>query len=404
MSRIRLFALWALLLISAAGIWYVSLVLLDGEAGRLLHELHRSWPTADTSVRGQVGEFFNARFGLPLTVVGAAVGTVLTGVGLLFTSRQGDVELLNFVEKRLTATTDNYGEMADRMGHLAWISNTSIDLVQELLPLLLEAMDEEGVDDAWDAVEAILERPDLEELQLFVLAMAADLQATARQIGVSLREIGRDFYAEAFRARQLKEVRGAPRPLPYLAGLGLPANLLPARLLDENPHVLAENLIGYSETTRLGHFVGAYLITPNTVTAQDHLGHAILPIILTLKEPRLHRGRIIEGYTLNVGCAYLVTLAAMLPTRKIIRAVFHQLFEGRAHIAMRFLKIAGPDRALFGSPYVMASLVAQLERPERLVIVRLSGGEAEFYDPHVHGEIPRRGYEGERLGTETLEI
>jgi hypothetical protein len=344
----------------------------------------------DSVTPGNRAEIINVVYGLPLTLVGALIGIVVTSLGVLLTTRQGDVELLKFARSTLTPTIRNYSELVECIGRLAVVGNASLALADELVPKV--ELRGSSLREILEDIDATLARPENDQLRLLAQAIDTELRSTALSVGACLRSIAQDPYSESFQRLQLELLPRDRRPLNFLRGLGVANPLVNDQVLSENMHALADNLIEYGSNTGLIHYLAAYALTPSQIDTQDHLGHALLSRYCELKRPLKSKGNVIYGYTLNIGSAWLLTLIAFIPTRQVIEKVFDQLLRERGEIVTRFLKIAGPDRDLFGSPFTFGSALDALKHPERLVIVRLEGGETEYYDPRRHGEIPRRGY------------
>lgn len=386
--------------LAVAGIWIVSYVLFSNGISSFVADY---LPTADEpALYSHAGDYFNALWGLPIAVFGAIVGSVVTFFAGLLAARQGDVQILEFVESKLAPAKENYAALIEQIGRLGAVSNRALHISEALIEDIAEIDPEDRLD-----IGEQLSRLEQSDIAKHVdhLVEAKALCEVHRKVTFEIARIFRalslDTYAAAIHAAHLARRQPFERPLPYMAKVMPPAARMQDDDVSENMFSLADNLVTYAENTHWWHFIGAYIYTPAVLGSQDFLGHAMRPIILTLNRPISRSGFKIKGYTFNLGAAYLLSIIAFLPEADMVRDVFKRIFRDRSEIAMRFLDIAGLDRAALGSPYIFRSAILHLEKLERLVLVRLVDGGTEFYDKNRHGQIPVSGYAEDPVGGRT---
>ena len=339
---------------------------------------------------GSLADVLNVSYGLPLTLVGAIIGFFITSLGVLITTRQGDVELLKFTQESLSSSITDYSEIVRCISRLAAVGNISLEITEKILAQI--SLSGGSLEDLSNEIVRTLSKPENAKLRALWQDIDASLQLAMRDVEACLRRIASDPYATAFQTLQLDKIDVDRRPLKFIEGLGIRNPYVNDSMLSENMHALADNLIEFASNTSLIHYVGSYLNTPNVVSTEDHLGYALLGVYCELSTPKRSRKGLIYGYTINFGKAWLLTLIALIPDRPVIEAFFKKLLRERGVIVLRFLELAGPSRDLFGSPYTFRNALKSLKQPESLVIVRLEDGRNEFYDRNEHGDIPTRGY------------
>lgn len=390
----------AIIALGVAGVWIVSYVFFSNAISSFVADY---LPTTDEpALYSHAGDYFNARWGLPIALFGAIVGSIVTFFAGLLAARQGDVQILEFVESKLAPAKENYAALIEQIGRLGAVSNRAFHLSEALIEDIAEIDPEDRL-----VIGEQLSRLEQSDLAKHVdhLIEAKALCEVHRTVTLEIARIFRvlslDTYAAAIHAAHLARQQPFERPLPYVAKVMPPAARMQEDDVSENMFALADNLVTYAENTYWWHFIGAYTYTPDVLGTQDFLGHAMRPIILTLNRPISRNGFKITGYTFNLGAAYLLTIIAFLPEADMVRNVFKRIFRDRSGIAMRFLDIAGLDRAMLGSPYIFRNAIKHLEKPERLVLVRLVDRTTEFYDKNRHGQIPQSGYVEDPVGART---
>lgn len=389
MSRLSSFLLFAGLAIFAMGSGYAAYIWIDSLFAGYGLSVPRE-PVAhlpDGMLPGSLADILNVSYGLPVAVVGALTGVVVTVLGAIISTRQGDVELLKFVTESLKATSAEYTKIVAALEQLRRAGVRSFRMSEELLDEL--GRREDKTDNIQDAIESILKAPDR---AAEAVEMNANLTSGSKTISIALKRISSDPYAESFGERQMNKLPLNHSPLEFIKTIGFPDICIPQRLLHRGMHDISINILEYANMTEDLHYIQSYSLTPVDVTAEEMAGHTIYWIGCELNSPRKTRHGDIVAYNINLGMAWLLTVVAMIPEKPTIRDFFGDLLGSRGAIVKRYLNLAGPDRSLFGAAQVLKPFLKALKTLDRLIIVRFGDGRSEFYSRDRHGDIPKHGY------------
>lgn len=385
-----------------------------------------------------VANLFNFTYGLPVAVVGAILGALATIVAGVFALRQGDVDILVFIESKTSPAISLYRQLVDAIGALNACGNDARRLGAQLYRqieneggpassalarLLVEAPDDfDDIDRALDYI-ATLEDQTHVNLLAGVFLHIREVRQSLSNVADIFEAIEKDFYASFFSRRQMEAEREKPpsqprrtpaharqRPMSYLRSNTPSDQVSPDQLLDDLPS-LAKELRYRASTNDLFAPARASAFAPGDASTIDYLGLVLAPVFLDLRFPKRfeHQGQTgtIFGYVINLGAAQLLSVAKAVPQKDTIETAFREIFPNRSRVAMNFLRKLLPERSALGPPYILGSIDPEFEDLRKLILVdELWDGQRNvvFHDPAKHGPLPQNGYRvaGEAVRTESV--
>ncbi len=338
------------------------------------------------AIFGSAGEYFNYIYGLPLAMVGAILGAIITLLASIVTRRQGDIQILEFVEKRIDRAVANYVRMIKIFEEMIQSSNRLRTTIEDLILTEIKRSEEEdrnphGAEDIVLPHEGDL-APYLDDITKRFHALYSEIS-----------NLSQDTYTAMFFKRQIETLPPSHRPLTFLKSHNPKDSHILEGDFSENMYEVVSNLSALAEITELREFIHAYVQLPPGETSIEYAGFILYPKYLVLKNPITRKGKTIEGYAFNLGAAYILTLYQYFPTRACVKSVFADIFSNRSKVMMNFLDIAAPDKYEFGAPSFFSGIDEQFESLNRLIVVLMEDGNHEFYDPKQHGSIPKSGFE-----------
>lgn len=363
----------------------------------------------------EAGEFFNFTLGLPVAASGAIFGALTTLAAGLFALRQGDVDILSFVESNTSPAIRHYRDLVSAIGRLNACGNEA----REIGAILYKMIEKEGGPNSSPLVQNVLEATDhfssVEEALEFlsgienleyknVLASlflhAAFIKENLTEVAALFEEIEKNFYASYFSRRQA-EAHLERRPLRYLKDVTPPEQFEEADFLDDLPS-LAERLRTRAWQRDLFALARASAYAPPGISTIHYLGLVLEPAFLPLQSPlpfdHPDQSGVIHGYVINFGAAQLLAIANTIPEKKTIENVVLEIFPSRSRIARKFLQKLLPERKMLGPPYILDSIEPEFSVFRNLILVDVSirgYRKIVFYNAKIHGPLPPVGYQSD---------
>jgi hypothetical protein len=357
------------------------------------------------------GDYFNVFYGLPLALGGAVLGAAATFIAGTIAARQGDVQILSFIEEKTKRSIALYREVVSEIGDLMACGNDARDLgaalyrqieleggphVSPLAALLLSAPRDFHKPEVAKAYIEGIDNDAYRDLLAGSFWHVVSLRAALHNVAAIFDEVAGDLYAALFSREQAARTPKAMRPLAWLK------TTLPAKALSHDVH-LEEALPALSHNLKLAAGDSS-LFAPARATALiadgaytiEYLGLVLSPVFMTPKRPIARGDLMITRYMVNLGGAYLLSVIQALPEKKTVIAVFGRIFSNRSRVGLSFLETAMPHRRDLGPPFILDSIEPCLKTMNRLIMVDIVKGgvrDTVFYDPELHGPIPADGYE-----------
>jgi len=370
-------------------------------------------PTQTAEAYNAAAALLNFQYGLPVAAVGAFVGFVASLVaayfGYLVTSRQGDVQILEFVENRVRPSINHHQALTAAIEDLLISGARGRRLAEDVLEFMrtrgprTEHVADKGPRD----VGGLDDEATIRELDRRADEFLDDLTKAGARFQLALEEILVDIYSSLFCTRQLASTDQTKRPLTYLASKAPKLAKMRPHSFGETIPELADNIAGLSAATHANELFYAYDALPSDHNDVDYIGAVLLSP--EVAPPHLHRhgDRYICRFRLNMGAAYILAAAQCIPDKKIVSDVFQSIFSSRSRVTKEFIKTAIPKREALGFPRTFRSVDESFSNLNRLVIVDVLDGDQtstsyhpEFYDPTLHGEIPAWAFDPSAAPTE----
>lgn len=356
------------------------------------------------------GEFFSLVYGLPLALASAAISGVIAYLASKIAERQGDVEILKFIDAKTQPSILIFRQLVAAIGKVFGAGNEA----REIGMLLLDRINDEGGPERSPLYELLKQSADhfhtLEDAQKFVAAVEdpdhrgdlaiayralVDIQQQIDDLSARFQDVKDDMYASIFARQRFESLRDDERPLAWLRRQIPPGAPLDQRAFAPDMPSLLRNLQNCAAVTSALELPGATLSVPDDNYTVDYLGYVLQPY--TLRPTYLvQAGKLLIGaYRFNIGAAYILSVVQYVPNKETFASVFEQLFMGRSKIAMNLLDLAIVDERDSISPSMLHTLKPCLDDLNRLIMVDIFDGRgfrSAFYNPDLHGPIPRSGF------------
>jgi hypothetical protein len=331
----------------------------------------------DLDAQSSAGQYLNFIVGIPLTLLAALIGAWISYQIAQFNKSKDDFSILDFVDKVSSPVVEAQSRII-----------ATIEVVADAATLM-----KEDVEAAFRKVsQTAPHQSTVEKLSVIEQELAEPIADNLARIGNSLTVIGTQYTNLSLRmhsAMFLKERRKrieSTSPLVHLKRT-LPDSTAYIYSTSTIPSMV-ERLIWLHSQTTSRDLTRAYLFLPDQFTCIELSGMVLFSPYFALTTPiTLHDGRIVIGYTVNVGAAFLTTLYASLPDKDDMLCSFRDLMEVPA-VAMRYLEKAGPSVHELALPNIDQAMAAILDDPNRLIVLQ-TRNDAFFYNPAEHGDIRR---------------
>jgi hypothetical protein len=246
------------------------------------------------------GDYFNVFYGLPLALGGAVLGAAATFIAGTIAARQGDVQILSFIEEKTKRSIELYRELVSEIGDLMACGNDARKLgaalyrqieleggpqVSPLAALLLSApRDFHKPEVAKVYIEAI-DNEAYRDLLAGSFWHVVSLRAALHNVAAIFDDVAGDLYAALFSREQITRTPKAMRSLAWLKDT-LPADALSHAVhLEEALPALSHNLkLAAGDSSLFAPARATALIADGAYTI-EYLGLVLSPVFMTPKRP-----------------------------------------------------------------------------------------------------------------------
>jgi len=335
----------------------------------------------EISARGAVGDYFNVKFGLPAAIIGALAGVVVTYIAGLLAHRQGDVEVLRFVEDSITPALKIQTQLAQKLDQMLSISRSIWELIHKFGEIREDA-------DSEDKSNKI------EEIKTDVDAELSDLNELTNSISTLFENGKQNIYSATILQRQQADLSERVSPMDLIRKI-LPVNSFLTRnnILNADIDNTGSRLARYSSKTSFEEALRTYMQLPNKDTDIEFLGYLLFRWYLKPTKKLLHKGVEIQVYALNIGAVFLMSIYGLLPSKRVTLSVFKDIFGGRSDIAEKMLNVTGPDRDFVASIKLREAMKEQFDDFNHLITVKTvdknDSAQWSYYDYNKHGRLPK---------------
>lgn len=387
----------------------------------------------DANAFNNAGSFFNLAYGIPVSLFGALFAVVIAVASHRLSSRQGDLDILRFVEERSSQTVQFqrqalralgeslelgrwarfYGrDLLDMMGPGGKVPDTELNIFLAILGQLAADATETQHDATLDAYEADIARwaarwteaaspydptavdeaiQQVRETIKGAGRICQSLKSTTEDMAEAVEGLSNELPAAMFSRDQISALPSDLQPVPWLRRW-LEGRLDAAQLPRSDIDWLARELRRLAGLTVARELLLAVAVLPEEADDLDIIG------MILMREDFDDAGRhpvAIPGATVffNVGAAYYLNALLLTPTKASIiqsfLAVFDDGFKERRRVALRYLNRLLPDPDAFGYGDLAQRLKIDARRLNRLIVILPARGPAEFYDPGRHPPIWR---------------
>lgn len=355
------------------------------------------------------GEFFNLAYGLPLALGSTLISGLLAFLAARIAQRQGDVEILKFVDDKIQPSVQTYRRLVNAIGELFRIGNAARELGATLLSIIVA----EGGPSRSRLHALLRESPkhftSEEEAQRFIsetpkayhsslartYLLLTDMQTQVDALAASFEAVKDDMHASIFARAKFESEDAEQQPLAWLRKQ-IPAGAnLPAAIFASDMPSLLRNLANYAGMTAALELPAATLDVPDDNYTVDYLGYVLHPYTLRPKQLIQYGQLMIAGYRFNIGAAYILSIAQYIPNKETFLNTFEKMFMGRSKIAMNLIDLVIVDERDSISPSMLHTLKPCLDDLNRLIMIDIWTGDravSVFYDPVLHGPIPKKGF------------
>ena len=341
---------------------------------------------SDVQSLGALGDFLNVRYGLPVAVIAGLIGGVITFMLDRISTRQGEVDILNFAEEKSETITACFRPFAESVIKAFGFAR-KVQLEQTA------------------AAQAVAENDPKAPFEKVRAHFCEHAEGTVAEFRDELKDLRDDAQAVWLNSYSILVAEHGlnARPthadrLEELAQLGLETEAAgrmgllgpEASFFDAAPKMIISQLDRLIQDLTVERaFNVLYQLPPNGLRLMDVAGAIAGGQFCALKQPRkLADGRVCIGYFLNYGAAYFLMLVHALPRRQDVAELIDQLLDRRSKIARVFLEQAGPDWSLYTFTDDWIDGFNDYDRPYAFAYATVREGDrvySEHYDPMVHG-------------------
>jgi hypothetical protein len=394
----------------------------------------------ETDVFADAGTFFSFAYGVPITLFGAMFAFVAARVTSRIQGRQGDLEILQFIEDKCAATVSLQKDVTVALADSVALGREARTTGKHLLAMLGDEVVEHELD-AFLALLGRLEtggssvaddkvfeeyadqiavwagrRASADKSRVYVAGQGptpseiADIQATLKaavgacrllwesicRINDAFEEMSNNLYASLFSRDRFNSLDAKHHPVKWLKRW-LEGRVISPILLEDDIESLNENLKRLSFLTVASELLRAVAILPDEADDIDLIGMILMrEEFHSAQGSRLARPN--ASVYFNLGAAYYLSAWHYTPDKasiiKSFEEVFDEGFQERRKVAMRYLKRLLPDLETPRLKKLPAKFAIDDARLNRLVIIIETGQMPRFYDPFLDREIWADGPRG----------
>lgn len=365
--------------------------------------------------------FLSYKFGVPVSAVGVLVGLATTllaaYVGWVLASRQGDIQILEFVEQRLRVSVKANRTMVRALGDMVKCGEKSLDLAKRIVDkLIAQPSTTTGTTSAVYRAQdlkltpvrsditatPILSDKFFDEFMPEIKKFTEEFPKANSAFRQAFRDIDAELYSTSFFRHGFEFCAAAGRPsaLRRLAKLAPTIAQAKPEWFSEKIADIAENLDIFCSMTQPSELIRAVTVLPQDFEAIDFIGAVIFSPGAPPPHPHRYRDKHICGYRLNIGAAFLVALYQVIPDQDVQQQMFKKIFGGRSEVTTNLISAIFPQKSELAPAAITSTLDRAAGNLNRLLIVDVLNGDhtshsfhCEFYDPQAHGPIPSDAFD-----------
>lgn len=341
----------------------------------------------DIESLGNLGEFLNVRYGVPLAIIAGLLGAFVTYTLDRISTRQGETDILEFAERKSRDIGEKFAPLTQSAIASVVFGNRIWSL---FIAARLSAAEAAGTGKPLDykyVRQTFLETCG-EDLELF--------KAATQNLAISAPQIWADPYAAlvateglAHRPRFKSHLR---RMAELMTAFGTDTSQFERTWLTAgDPRETANFLSALERNLRAERAFAVLHLLPPSALPMEYAGLLLHGRVHKLVEPvKTASGGRIESITYNTGAAMLLSIIDSLPRRNEVADLIDTLMQSRSRIAKEFLTRAGPDWSSYAPSTRWMDGFARYERSDCFVAVRVRYGEtirAEYYDATNHAAL-----------------
>ncbi|MFS2317788.1 hypothetical protein RMQ97_07610 [Maricaulis sp. D1M11] len=339
---------------------------------------------ANVEDRGAAGDFLNVKIGLPIAAIGAVAGVVITLFAGLLAYRQGDVDVMRFVEESITPALNLQSNLARQLSYTLTLSRRCWHCAHSYF-------------DAQNLSERTAQERQEKEDEVARAKASFDGEFAKARTAIqgvlrSLRDADENMYASKLLREQIRGIPASRDMVRYLMDYVPEKSVLRANIYPHDLIYSINNLERFGDESDFDEALRAYAQLPVGDTDIEYLGYLLFRWYLRVDEPIPVKGGQIEVFTLNVGAALLMSLYELLPNKTVALRLFNEIFGGRSDVARRILRVAGPSREQVATQRLQDAMEEQFQNPSHLITVGIRDKNGyldwKYYDRKVHGAIP----------------
>ena len=383
-----------LLAIAMAGSVILVFILWD-RAGDLISEYAPSDPSSPGAIEAlgaysAAGDYYNLIFGGSVAmlsgIVGGAAILVLTYFGTKAARRQGDVQLLEFVDERTRSIAEVQAKLLEGIRNLNGKSNAALEGIHEYRDDLINKL---GEDEDRNLDEIIETEPEFEDLK----RVTAEYIKAATDLSEVTQKAGSDRYSEAFAEQRAASNASNNNPFHFIKS-ALPkysATEVPRifNTASQNVSEILEQIRRLSDLTTPKEMVLAWEACPDTFRTLHFAGAVLLHHKIELMDVEDARNGDVIDVSVNFGGALLLWAIHLLHvTNDDIIRLYQKIFAGRADTLTHYLS-AIPLYPREDQAWMQGLFKNHSSFNELIVVYVMRDGvpASEPYDPSRHANI-----------------
>ncbi len=386
-----------ILAIAMAASLILVLILWD-RAGGLIRSYVPEDPSSPDAIEAlaaysAAGDYYDLIFGVSVAMLSGIVGgvavLVLTYFGTKAARRQGDVQLLEFVDERTKSIANIQLALLESLKNLNAKSNLSLDRIRSDREALINKFDANkdiGLD------ELIETDPDFEDLK----AVTLQYIEAAHEFADLTTRAGSDRYSEAFAEQRSQTDDHTKNPFLYIQN-ALPRyseNRIPYGLtsISRSTSSILEEIQRLAKLTKPKEMILAYEACPDTFRTLLFSGAVLFHHKIDLMAVEEARDDDIIDVSINYGGALLLWAIRLLHVSNAdIIKLYQQIFTGRAGTLTNYLS-AVPLYPIEEQAWMEDFFEKTSDFNDLIVVYVMRGGvpASEPYDPARHPHLDTR--------------
>ena len=372
----------------------------------------------EKTTRGDVGDYFTFTIGIPASLFTALVIGI---VGNEISNRQGDVEVLEFVEKKASSLLETVRFYIDFLSFAITTANVLRYSIWESYKVAEKNYKPSKTTTDQVYFDDFTEQDYHEFHEMHKNAYLSDISAikalntvkfVVNELSEEITKRKTDIYLPVALNKAHAEFSGRDDPyvmlkscLPYGffetfkefddLDLLLPTDHIQVvrtvRILFGSPMILEDDVnplkFTFPDGIKMLDIFQVHWEVPDKEYSLEYIGMSLARTLIKFDGQQYfeYEGKQIkaDGIYINIGAVLLLKLCQFLPFEKSVRELFESIIGHRSVIARRLLDTLKPTASNLHSKYWFEGIQKQLEYPERLLILRVNSGTNLFFTPDM---------------------